>query len=119
DGGALEAGYLGRRGVVAGLVAGAAARLVRVVRADHDRLACERRGHPADEALRHRRGTAAAVADRLELVDELGQAEQCRQLAERAAAEVLREPRGDDARSPPDEGLDRVDDALVEELHLV
>ena len=59
----------------------------------------ERRGLAVDEPLRHRRRPAAAVAHRLELVDELGDAEQRRHRAERQPAEVLGEPGSDDARA--------------------
>ncbi len=64
-------------------------------------------------------GPAAAVADGLELVDELGAAEELGHGAERKAAEVLVEAGGDDARSVLDEALDDVDDLRREELHLV
>src|SRR5581483_5139727 len=74
-----------------------AARFVRVERPDLDRLAFERRGLAVHEPLRHRRRTAAAVAHRLELVDELGDAEQRRHRAERQPAEVLCEPCRHDA----------------------
>ena len=77
--------------VLAWLEAGAAARLVRVERANLDRLAAERRRAAIDEPLRHRRRAAAAVADGLELVDEFGDAQQRRHRAERLPAEVLRE----------------------------
>ena len=59
------------------------------------------------------------MAHRFQLVDELRDAEQCGHRAERQAAEVLRKPGCDDARAVGDERVDRVDDPLVEELHLV
>src|SRR5207237_808494 len=67
----------------------------------------------------HRRRAAAAMADSFELVDELRDAEQRRHAAERLPAEVLREAGRDDARPACDELLDRLDDPVVEELHLV
>src|SRR5947209_7557481 len=79
------------------LVAAAAAGLVLLERADDDRRSVGRRGSAVDEPLRHRRGTAAAVAYRLQLVDELGAAEQLRHHTEREASEVLVEAAGDDA----------------------
>ena len=82
---------------------------------------CRRRTGPGArrEALGERGRAAAAMADRLELVDELGDAEQRRHRPERLGAEVLRETGGDDARAAPDERRNGVDDAVVEELHLV
>src|SRR5262249_44298657 len=100
-------------------VARPAARLVGVEGADQDCRAVERRRLAVDEPLRHRPRAAAAMADRLELVDELSHAEKRRHWAEPEAAEVLRQARGDDARPGLDEAVDRVDDAVVEELHLV
>src|SRR5262249_29149287 len=50
---------------------------------------------------------------------ELRYAEQRRHRAERQATEVLREPGCDHTRAVGDEPVDRVDDAVVEELHLV
>jgi hypothetical protein len=70
----------------------AAARFIRVERADDDRRAVRGSGVAVDEPLRHRRGPAAAVADGLQLVHELGTAQQLRHRAEREAAEVLVEP---------------------------
>ena len=101
------------------LVAGAAARLVRVERTDDDRLAVGRCREAVDESLRHRRRPAAAMADGLQLVDELGPAEQLGHRAERQAAEVLVEAGGDDARAALDQALDHVDDLWREELDLV
>src|SRR5581483_5394897 len=100
-------------------MARAAARLVRVERADDDRLAVRRRGEAVHEALRHRRRTAAAVADGLELVHELGPGEQLGHGAERKPAKVLVEPGDDDALAALDQPLDHADDLEVEELHLV
>src|SRR5206468_9134182 len=101
------------------LEAAAAAGLIRVERADLDRGPRERSGLALDEPLCQRRRPAAAVADGLELVDELGDAEELRHRAERQTAEVLREPGGNYARAASDERLHRLDDRLVEELHLV
>ena len=72
-----------------------------------------------DEALRRRGRAAAAVADRLQLVDELGVREQLGHDAERQPAEVLVEPRDDDPDAAVGERERRVDDRAVEELHLV
>ena len=55
----------------------------------------------------------------LQLVDELGEAEQERHRAEGLAAEVAVEPGRDDARAARDELLHRVDDRRLEELRLV
>ena len=101
-------------------VAAAAAGLVRVERADLDRLAVERRGLAVDEPLGHRRRAAAAVADGLELVDELGDAEQGRHRRRTAGRESpARGRRRRRARRPATSAVDRVDDPVVEELHLV
>jgi hypothetical protein len=78
-------------------VAVATAGLVLLGRTDHDRVAGVRRRPAVDESLRQRRGLSAAVADRLQLVDEVGEREQLRHRAEGQAPEVLVEPRGDDA----------------------
>src|SRR5207247_7536972 len=86
---------------------------------DLDRGPRERSGLALDEPLCQRRRPAAAVADGLELVDELGDAEELRHRAERQTAEVLREPGGNYARAASDERLHRLDDRLVEELHLI
>ena len=99
-------------------MAGAAARLVRVERTDDDRRAVGRRRVAVDEPLRHRRWAAAAVADGLQLVDELRAAEQLRHRSERATAEVLVESCGDDPRAPRDEHVDHEHDFRREELHL-
>src|SRR4051794_41157856 len=66
-------------------VARPAARLVRVERADLDRLARERRRLSVDEALRHRRRAATAMADSFQLVDEFRQAEKRGHRPERQA----------------------------------
>src|SRR5437588_700509 len=97
----------------------AAARLVRVERPDDDCGAVGGSGRPVDEPLRHRRRAAAAMADGLELVDELGAAEELRHRAERKAAEVLVEPAGNYPRAVLDERVDHQHDLLREELHLV
>ena len=97
DGRALSSDRGDSGHAAAGLVAAAAARLVLLVRAHHDRLARVRRGLPVDEPLRRRRRAAAAMANGLELVDELGVDEQRRHGAEREPAEVLVEAGGDDA----------------------
>ena len=111
-------GGLQRRGD-AGAIAGAAARLVRVERADLDRRPVERCGLAVDEPLRARRGAAAAMADGLQLVDELGHAEEQRHRPERLAAEVAVQARGDDPLAPEHHLLNRVDDLGLEELRLV
>src|SRR5688500_3426839 len=100
-------------------IARAAARLVRVERADLDRRAVERRRLSVDEPLRPRCGAAADVADRLELVDELREAEQQRHRPERLAPEVAVEPGRDDALAARDALLNRVDELRLEELRLV
>ena len=101
------------------LVAVAAAGLVRVERADDDRLARVRRGHAVDEALRRRRRAAAAMADGLELVDELGAREELGHRPERLSAEVLVEPGRDHSDAALGECERGVDDRRLEELHLV
>jgi hypothetical protein len=98
---------------------GPTARLVGVVRPDLDGGAVERSGRAVDQPLGQRGRTAAALADRLKLVDELGDAEQRRHRPEGQSPEVLRQSGGDDAGSPADELLDHAHDAVVEELHLV
>ena len=100
-------------------VAVAAARFVRVERADDDRLTRVGRGPPVDQPLRRRRRPAAAVANGLQLVDELGAGEELGHRAERQAAEVLVEARGDDANAAVSERERGVDDRRLEELHLV
>ena len=85
--------------VHAGLVAVAAACLVLLRRADHDRVAGVRRRPAVDEPLRRRRRSAAAVADGLQLVDELGMRQQNGHRPERLAPEVLVEPCRHDARA--------------------
>jgi len=64
---------------------------------DDDRLARVRCRSPVHQALRGRRRPAAAVADRLQLVHELGVRQQRGHGPERQSAEVLVEPRSDDA----------------------
>ena len=59
------------------------------------------------------------MADGLQLVDELREAEQQRHRPERLAAEVAVEPCRDDTLAARDELLDRVDDRGLEELRLV
>src|SRR5262249_13763706 len=105
--------------VRAGLVALAAARLVLLGCSDDDRVAGIRSRQTVDEPLCRRRRTAAAVADGLELVDELGVGEQLRHRADGQPAEVLIEPCGDDPRTAVGERQRRTDDARFEELHLV
>ena len=101
------------------LVAVAAAGLVGVERADDDRLARVRRRPAVDEPLGRRRGAAAAVADGLQLVHELGVGEQLRHDAEGQPAEVLVEARDDDPDPAVGQRERRTDDRVVEELHLV
>src|SRR5665213_3183965 len=101
------------------LEARTAARLVGIERSDLDRRTVERGRLAVDEPLCHRRRPAATVADRFELVDELRDAEEGRHGAERQPAEVLREPGCDDTCAVRDKDVDRVDDLVVEELHLV
>ena len=55
----------------------------------------------------------------MQLVGIVGVREQERHRPEGLAAEVAVEARGQDARSPPDEAERDLDDAVVEELHLV
>jgi hypothetical protein len=74
---------------------------------------------PVDEPLGHRGRAAAAMADGLQLVDELRPAEQLGHRAERQSAKVLVEPRRDDARSPLDKRVDDENDPRCEELDLV
>ena len=103
----------------AGFVAVAAACFVLLGRTDDDRLARVRRRSPVDEALRRRRGPTTAVADRLQLVDELGVGQELRHRPERKPPEVLVEARRDDPYAARRE-LERVrDDRMPEELHLV
>ena len=107
------------RGADPGLVAVAAACLVLLGRADDDRLARVRRRAPVDEPLRRRRRAAAAVADGLQLVDELGVREELRHRPEGEPSEVLVEA-GDDDPDAAVRELERVrDDRVLEELHLV
>ena len=63
-------------------MAGAAARLVLLERADDDGGAVRRSRKTVDEPLGHRRRAAAAVAHRLQLVDEFGAAEELGHRAE-------------------------------------
>ena len=97
----------------------AAAGLVRVERADDDRLARIRSGLPVDETLGGRGGAAAAVADGLELVDELGPCEELGHGPERLTPEVLVEAGGDHADAAVGERERGVDDRRLEELRLV
>ena len=106
-------------GVRARLVAVAAARLVLLGRADHDGLAGVGGRRAVDQPLRRRRRPTAAVAYRLELVDELGVREQLRDHAERLPPEVLVETGNHDANSAVGEDQSRVHDGRLEELHLV
>ena len=108
-----------RRGVLAGLVAVAAARLVLLVRAHDDRRARVRRGPAVDQPLRRRRAAAAAVADRLQLVDELGVGQELRHRPEREPPEVLVEPGRDHPGAVVGELERDADDLFVEELGLV
>ena len=108
-----------RRGVLAGLVAVAAARLVLLVRAHDDRRPRIGRRPTVDQALRRRCSAAAAVADGLQLVDELGVRQQRRHRPEREPPEVLVEPRRDHAGTVVGELERDADDLFVEELRLV
>ncbi len=90
-----------------------------VRRSHHDRVAGVGSGPALDESLRGGGGAAAAVADGLQLVDELGVGEQLGHDAEGKASEVLVEPGDDDADAAVGEVERRPDDAGVEELHLV
>ena len=101
------------------LVARAAARLVLLERPDDDRVAVGGGGRAVDESLGHRRRPAAAVADRLQLVHELGAAEELGHRAEREAAEVLVEPARDDPQPALDEPVEDERDLRREELNLV
>src|SRR5205823_7870843 len=101
------------------LVARAAAGLVLLERSDDDRRAVGGSGRAVDEPLRHRRRAAAAVADRLQLVHELGAAEELGHRSEREAAEVLVEAACDDPHSGLDEAVEDEDDLQREELDLV
>ena len=64
-------------------------------------------------------GPGADLADRVQLVGVVGVREQQRHGAERLAAEIAIEARGQHAHAPPDEAERDLDDAVVEELHLV
>ena len=97
----------------------AASSLVRVERADDDRLTRVRRGLAVDEPLGRRRRAAATVADGLELVDELGAREELGHRPEGLSAEVLVEPGGDYPNAALGERERSVDDRRLEELHLV
>ena len=97
----------------------AAACLVRVERADDDRLPRVRRGLAVHEPLGRRRRAAATVADGLELVDELGTRKELGHRPERLSAEVLVEPGCDHSRAAQGECERGVDDRRLEELHLV
>src|SRR5213082_167676 len=94
------------------LVAGAASRLVRRV-ADFDL------GVAARDALRIVRGAAASNADRVHLRYFLRDREQRGHRAERPPHIVLIETGGDDADTGVGELHAEVDDAVVEELHLI
>ena len=59
------------------------------------------------------------MAHRLELVHELGEAEQRRHRAERLPAEILGEAGGNHPGAASDQRVDRVDDPEIEELGLV
>ena len=95
------------------LVAGAAARLVRLAVAHLHQLLATR------GALGEVRGLSADDADRVHLVDELGEREQRRHRAERTAEEVLIEAGDDDAHASIGELGGEIDQAFVEELRLV
>jgi hypothetical protein len=86
---------------------------------DDDRLTRVRRRAAVDEPLRRCRRAAAAVADGLQLVHELGVGEQVGHDAERQATEVLIEPRDDNPDAAVGERECCVDDGSIEELHLV
>ena len=101
------------------LVAAAAACFVLLRSADDDGLAGVRRGPAVDEPLGGRGRATAAVADGLQLVDELGMRQELGHRTEGKSPEVLVEPRHDDADSAIGQ-LERVlDDRRLEELHLV
>ena len=101
-------------------MAAAAARFVLLRGADDDGLARVRRRSTVDEPLRRRRRTAAAVADGLELVHELGMREELGHRSERESPEVLVEP-GDDhpRRLRPPARAPAPTTSSLEELHLV
>src|SRR5665809_107407 len=97
----------------------AAARLVLLGCTDEHRLSSVRRRLPVDETLGGGRRAAAAVADGLELVHELGMGEELGNRAERKPAKVLIESCGHDPGSALGEIERGGDDGRLEELHLV
>src|SRR5256885_1201149 len=100
-------------------MAGATARFVRLLRPDDDDRIVPVGRNAVDDPLRTRRRLAAHDADRLQLVDALGQREQYRDGPERLATEVQVEARADHAAPARDQSAYDVDDAVVEELDLV
>ena len=100
------------------LVTAAAARLVRVERADLHGRAGERRRPAVEEALGERRGAAAAVADGLQLVDVVGEAEELGHRPNGSPRKSCASPAAT-TRPPRSTSSDDLDDAVVEELHLV
>ncbi len=103
----------------AGLVAAAAACLVLLGRPDDHGVPGVRCRRAVDEPLGRRRRSAAAMADGLELVDELGVREELGHRPERQPPEVLVEPGDDHTHAALGEVERRHDDSLTEELRLV
>jgi hypothetical protein len=99
-------------------VAAAAARLVLLERADDDRRSVAGSGAPSTSRCVIVPGRRSG-GNRLQLVDELGAAEQLGHRAEREAAEVLVEAARDDPQPLLDEPVEDEHDLGREELHLV
>src|SRR5260370_30996404 len=93
--------------------------LIRLAPTDHDDLTIPECRLAVHEPLIARRGSAAHHADRLELVDDLGDTHEGRHGAEGQATEGDLASGEDHAYAVVGEPVRQVDDAIVEELALV
>src|SRR6266852_5777884 len=96
-----------------------ASRLIRFPSPNHDDRTVPQRGLAVDEPLIPGCRTPAHHADRLELVDDLGDAHEDWHRTERQAPEIEVGARENDAYSPVGEPVRKIDDAVVQELRLV
>src|SRR6267143_2609390 len=114
----LEQRYLGR---IAGgnCMAHSAPCLVGLRPSDHDLGRIVGGRTPADETLVATGWTTAEHADRVQLVDHLGDRHQVRHRAKRLPAKICVRSRDDDAPASARQGSHQRDDALIQELRFV
>src|SRR5438445_7122889 len=97
----------------------ATTRLIRLPSPNHDDRTVPQCRLPVDEPLIPGSRTPAHHADRLELVDDLGDAHEDWHRTERQAPEIDVGACENDAHSPVGQPVRQIDDAVVQELSLV